>query len=247
MEIDLTNKIFGRLKVIKKEKEFNKERGSSTWLCECQNDGNIIEVNGKSLRSGNTRSCGCLAQEVKILNGKLNKKYNEYFKIDNQTMGGYAHNTNDIFYFDDEYFDIIKEYCWGVDVQHGGKYVVAKDSETKKKILLHRLILDFPEMMIDHVDRNPLNNRINNLRLATNGQNTRNAKTRKDNQTGVRGVSYNQINKNWRAILDYNDERVLDKSFSNFDEAVKERLLAEKKYYKEFAPQTNLFEKYGIK
>ena len=34
--------------------------------------------------------------------------------------------------------------------------------------------------------------------------------------------------------------------FDNFEEAVKVRLKAEKKYYGEFAMQINLFNKYGI-
>jgi hypothetical protein len=41
---------------------------------------------------------------------------------------------------------------------------------------------------IDHIDHDPLNNRINNLRAARHGDNGANAKRRSDNQTGVKGV-----------------------------------------------------------
>jgi hypothetical protein len=43
-------------------------------------------------------------------------------------------------------------------------------------------------ILIDHIDRNKLNNRISNLRAATNADNQANAKTASDNRSGVRGV-----------------------------------------------------------
>jgi len=47
------------------------------------------------------------------------------------------------------------------------------------------------EFVIDHIDGNPLNNDIANLRAVTQTQNNRNATIRKDNQTGNVGVSFN--------------------------------------------------------
>lgn len=55
--IDLTGQTFGALKVIEKAPiRYNK---SAYWKCQCQ-CGKIIEVRSKDLRSGHTRSCGCL-------------------------------------------------------------------------------------------------------------------------------------------------------------------------------------------
>jgi hypothetical protein len=48
--------VYGRLTVIK-EGGKTKDRHKK-WICQCE-CGNIIEVMGKSLRSGNTQSCGC--------------------------------------------------------------------------------------------------------------------------------------------------------------------------------------------
>jgi hypothetical protein len=55
--IDLTGLTFGRLLVV--------ERGTgprAKWVCRCE-CGNVVEVQGGNLRSGNTRSCGCLRRE----------------------------------------------------------------------------------------------------------------------------------------------------------------------------------------
>lgn len=59
---DLTGQIFGRLKVLKMADHKPGERVK--WVCECLNDGNIVEVTGHNLKNGTTQSCGCLHEEV---------------------------------------------------------------------------------------------------------------------------------------------------------------------------------------
>lgn len=51
---------FGRLVVI--EDITSGKDGGSRWRCRCDCD-NVVEVWGSSLRSGNTKSCGCLNRE----------------------------------------------------------------------------------------------------------------------------------------------------------------------------------------
>lgn len=58
------------------------------------------------------------------------------------------------------------------------------------KLLLHRLLAAAPpDMLVDHVDGNKLNNCRANLRLATHAQNTFNSKKRASNRSGFKGVS----------------------------------------------------------
>lgn len=59
---DLTGKRFGKLTVVRRdENNYVSPQGfiSPKWICECD-CGNVVSVNGKCLRNGSTRSCGCV-------------------------------------------------------------------------------------------------------------------------------------------------------------------------------------------
>ncbi len=83
--IDETGNKYGRLLVIDKVKI----KGHWKWHCRCD-CGNEIDVSGTMLRSGNTKSCGCLQSkgEAKIqqLLDILNIKY-ERQKVFNECRG----------------------------------------------------------------------------------------------------------------------------------------------------------------
>lgn len=57
---DMTGKVFGRLHVLRRAE--NDRYGNARWECMCDCGKEVI-VLGRSLRSGNTRSCGCLSVE----------------------------------------------------------------------------------------------------------------------------------------------------------------------------------------
>ena len=57
---DLTNIRFGKLTAI--EKTNKRKDGCIVWKCQCD-CGNIIEIPSRSLKSGNTKSCGCFRKE----------------------------------------------------------------------------------------------------------------------------------------------------------------------------------------
>ena len=84
----------------------------------------------------------------------------------------------------------------------------------KKMYLNHRLIYlmhhgYLPEF-IDHIDGNRLNNNIANLRASTRAENNRNAKIRKDNTSGVKGVNWHSQAKKWQVLL------MTDKKHKNY-------------------------------
>lgn len=92
-----------------------------------------------------------------------------------------------------------------------------------KKYHAHRLIWTYfhgwPEALLDHVNRNPLDNRIENLRLADVSSNSQNAKLRTDNSSGVKGVSWSNTYNKWVMQI-YARGKKHQKLFKDFDEAV---------------------------
>lgn len=60
--INLTGQVFGKLTVIERDNSVSKDKGAY-WICRCQ-CGNIVSVKSYSLRSGATKSCGCLNKEI---------------------------------------------------------------------------------------------------------------------------------------------------------------------------------------
>lgn len=53
--------------------------------------------------------------------------------------------------------------------------------------------------MIDHIDGNPSNNRIENLRGATHAENMRNSRTPRNNTSGYKGVTLDKTSGKWIA------------------------------------------------
>lgn len=58
---------------------------------------------------------------------------------------------------------------------------------------------EWPEEDIDHIDQNPLNNRIINLRLSVDKLNHRNRGRYKNNTSGVSGLSFHRRTNKWQA------------------------------------------------
>jgi hypothetical protein len=70
-----------------------------------------------------------------------------------------------------------------------------------KMFKAHRIIYlmfhgTLPEI-VDHIDNDPNNNRIENLRACTRAENNRNTTIRKDNTSGVKGVHWCKRDKKW--------------------------------------------------
>ena len=231
---DLTGEKFGDLTVVKRADDYISPKGKHylRWLCLCT-CGNTCIVIGETLKSGGTRSCGCL-KNVNI--SKANKKYNTY-DLSGEYGIGYT-SKGEAFYFDLEDYDLIKNYCW---FKNNNEYIVATTRENgrTKMMFMHRLVMGLPEEIydIDHIHGNcsKNDNRKTNLRIATRSQNIANKGLMSSNTSGVTGVTWNKNKEKWEANISTNCKRIYLGSYSNFEDAVKARKQAEEKYFGEFS------------
>jgi hypothetical protein len=103
--------------------------------------------------------------------------------------------------------------------------------------LLHRLLMGFPDSLIDHRDGNPLNNRRSNLREATSQQNQINRhRLNRNNGSGIRGVHLDAQTGRWRAQITVNRKNIQLGRFAELGEAIAARRAAELEHYGELCP-----------
>lgn len=108
-----------------------------------------------------------------------------------------------------------------------------------KSYLNHRLIYlyhygDIPTY-IDHIDRNPLNNRIENLRPSTRSQNGINANLRTDNISSLKGISFFKKTGKFRAQIKFEGRKFHLGYYFTKEEAAKAYNQAATQYFGEFA------------
>lgn len=226
---DLTGQKFGKLTVLRRDK--NKK---VMWLCRCD-CGNYHTVIGSNLTKGLCKSCGCLAAEK----NKQRRLCLNRYDLSGEYGIGYT-NKNEIFYFDKDDYDKIKEYSW---YKNSLGYIVTNISisnipKRQVSVKMHRLVMDaHKDQLVDHIYHIKHDNRKSQLRIVTNQQNQFNSNLRQDNTTGVSGVYWHKNKHKWESLIGYNKKIIYLGMYDDFDEAVKVRKEAEKLYYKEHRNQ----------
>ena len=236
-----------RLTVIRQVEDYVSPSGIhyAQWLCECDCVKHTkLIVLGSCIKSGHTKSCGCINSERISDYNQENKRKPNIYNLNGEYGIGWTSNTNNEFYFDLEDYDKIKDYCWCEHILTNGYHALETRIHGSTTVIRMNWLIAGKDS--DHEDRNPLNNRKNNLRKATFAENAQNHSRRKDNTSGISGVTFNKRMNQWQVCINIDKKRTHLGYFVNKEDAIVERLKAENKYYGEFAPQRHLFEQYGI-
>lgn len=103
---------------------------------------------------------------------------------------------------DDDAFEELNKYKWYLSSIGYAVRNLPRKNGIQKKEYLHRNILKCEnDEIVDHIDRNKLNNLTSNLRKSNYSENRFNSKISKNNTSGVTGLHFNKNLKKWEVRI----------------------------------------------
>lgn len=88
---------------------------------------------------------------------------------------------------------------------------------------------------VDHINGDKQDNRLANLRPCNHAQNGANMKVKVTNSSGVKGVSFDKVNRRWKASLTVNRKQITVGRFDTLEEARAAIFAARNQHHGEFA------------
>ncbi len=141
---------------------------------------------------------------------------------------------------DDADYEFLAQWKWHAQHSHGDFYAVRTANLPGGKrvhVRMHRLIVGAEgKVIVDHRNHVTLDNQRHNLRIGGQTGNNANARLRKDNTCGFKGVYFDSQSQVWRGELRKNGQRMIKGSgFATPLEAAKAYDAAAIAHFGEFA------------
>jgi hypothetical protein len=204
----------------------NRDDGKSLWLCRCECNSIVYDVVGYRFVNGHVRSCGCL-------------KYTPNTAVhlpDGTTIITITRLNGEQYqcFVDTCDYDLVKQHQWAIKTYSEG-IVYATTNVPNTTLRMHRLILPTTKQ-IDHKNHNGLDNRRQNLRPATQAQNSMNARKCSSATTSkYRGVYWHKSRKHFVARIHAKNKYRYLGSFRTEEAAALMYNIFAKLYFGEFA------------
>ncbi len=137
---------------------------------------------------------------------------------------------------DDDLFDIIHQVTWTI-VKQSKNSSYAQNRMNGKLVLLHRILMGAnPWEMVDHINGNGLDNRLDNLRLCNKSTNAMNRdKTTVKKTSNYKGVHWNKQKSKWQVEIELNYKKKYIGRYENQEQAAHAYNGAAKIYHGAFA------------
>jgi len=188
-------------------KPSGKKERKARFKCTC---GKEFEAIISSVKSGNTKSCGCYMinkiKESNTIHGL--RSHPLYIKWASIVSRCNNKNVNNYERYGGRNIKICKE--WRKNFKSFYDYVTKLPNYRKKGVTL------------DRID-NDGNYEPGNLRWITIRQQNINRRTQKNNTSGYIGIGYNKYHKKWSSIININKKQIHIGYFLNKEDAIKSR------------------------
>lgn len=119
---------------------------------------------------------------------------------------------------DDSDYGELSRYRWHYSNGYARRCI--KNGGRGKALKMHRQIIKVPSgYQIDHINHNKLDNRRENLRICTAGENQRNRLITTSNRSGYKGVCWSKDSHKWQAQIKVNRKMTYLGMFSDVKDA----------------------------
>lgn len=159
-------------------------------------------------------------------NAQKSRKPNRYHVIDGVAYVKMS-NTNSYMLCDAEDWENWKQYTWH---ENGTSHYACTHIDGKLEKYHWHLVKRVKGYVVDHINRNRLDNRSRNIRQVTQHVNSTNTKLSKANKSGIKGVIKTKSGK-WMAYIFFNGRNINLGTYTEKSSAVSARKSAEEKYF----------------
>jgi hypothetical protein len=129
---------------------------------------------------------------------------------------------------DDEDFEWLNRFKWQIS-SHG---YVKTETGRGRMLYMHRLINKTQEEFVtDHINRNKLDNRRENLRTVNKSENGINRLKQINNTSGYKGISWDRKASRWEAFIHLHRKKHFLGYFKDIKDAIMARRQGELKYH----------------
>lgn len=185
-------------------------------------DGNEQNNNADNL----AWSTETLKEKISIFRANLRKKQENQWLKKGDCIFFKMSNTSNYGICDEEDWEKLRIYTW---YENSKGYAETRIKGRLRR--MHQLVLSqIDGYIVDHINRNKLDNRRVNLRYATQSVNMINQSMNSRNTTGIRGVTKAEKGR-YRAQINIRGKHICLGRYTTIEEAQKARLAGEAKYF----------------
>jgi len=184
---------------------------------------------------------------------RTNNDLNDY-KIcsDGKTVSFNLYNQRNIkideFIIDFDFIEKVKYHKWRLCHSHVVTGLPAKGTQIDLSWVITGITKEqiSEGYVVDHIDCNPLNNKLSNLRICKQSDNVLNKSFMGNNTSGFIGISYRKDKNRYDPEIRFNTVRCHLGYCKDFKEAVYKRYFAEKLLYRSFANKQEQNKKFNF-